>query len=284
MSDLISYLFETNAIKICKEDKPFFYTSGKIGPYFINTHFLYGSEKEASEFLNYIDELLLDRTNLPKKIYEKVLAQYNNNKIYKDTIDTMIKKITDNINIEEIDYISGGERRDWYFSNIIAYLLKKPHITIFKDTECFESSYDFSSTKKITDLNGKSVLHATDLVTTATSFVRSWLPAIEKLNGNFKWTCYVVDRKQGGTEIIESNGIKALPLVFVDSSLFQKIFDMNVINKEQLDMLNKFYKDPDGTMKQFLINHPDFLKNSLNSDEKTAKRAKLCIDGNLYNL
>ena len=31
MSDLISYLFETNAIKICKENKPFFYTSGKRG-------------------------------------------------------------------------------------------------------------------------------------------------------------------------------------------------------------------------------------------------------------
>ena len=284
MSDLISYLFETNAIKICAQDKPFFYTSGKIGPYFINTHFLYGSEKEASDFLSYIDELLADRVNLPKKVFEKVLAQYENNKIYKDTIDTMVKTIKENVNVDEIDYISGGERRDWYFSNIIAYLLKKPHLTIFKDVETFVSPYDFSSTDKITDLNGQSVLHATDLVTTATSFVRSWIPAIQKLNGNLNWTCYVVDRKQGGTEIIENNGIKALPLVFVDTSLFQKIFEMNVINEEQLDMLNKFYKDPDSTMREFLINHPDFLENSLKSDEKTAKRAKLCIDGNLYNL
>lgn len=284
MSDLISYLFKTNAIKICAQDKPFFYTSGKIGPYFINTHFLYGSEKEASEFLSYIDELLADRKNLSKKIFEKVLKQYQENDIYKNTIDTMVKTITDNVNVDEIDYISGGERRDWYFSNIIAYLLKKPHLTIFKDCETFVSPYDFSSTDKITDLNGQSVLHATDLVTTATSFVRSWIPAIQKLNGNLNWTCYVVDRKQGGTEIIENNGIKALPLVFVDTSLFQKIFEMNVINKEQLNMLNKFYKDPDSTMREFLINHPDFLENSLNSDKKTAKRAKLCIDGNLYNL
>ena len=47
MSDIISYLFETNAIKFCEENKPFWYTSGKIGPYFINTHFVYGNENDA---------------------------------------------------------------------------------------------------------------------------------------------------------------------------------------------------------------------------------------------
>ena len=52
----------------------------------------------------------------------------------------MILKIKENINTEEIDYISGGERRDWYFSNIIAYLLKKPHVTIYKDLTTVEMS------------------------------------------------------------------------------------------------------------------------------------------------
>ena len=49
-------------------------------------------------------------------------------------------------------------------------------------------------------------------------------------------------------------------------------------------MLNGFLKDSHETMKQFLINHPEFLENALNSDEKTKKRAKLLIDGNLYGL
>ena len=47
MSDIMSYLFATDAIRICEENKPFWYTSGKIGPYFINTHFVYGNEKDA---------------------------------------------------------------------------------------------------------------------------------------------------------------------------------------------------------------------------------------------
>ena len=49
-------------------------------------------------------------------------------------------------------------------------------------------------------------------------------------------------------------------------------------------MLKKFFENPDETMKQFLINYPEFLENSLKADEKTAKRAKLLVDGNLYGL
>lgn len=284
MSDIMSYLFETKAIKFCEENKPFFLTSGMISPYFVNTHFLFGSEKEATEFLSYIDTLLEDRISLPKKVFDRVLVQYQNNSIFKYTIDTMIKSITDSVDLAQIDYISGGERRDWYFSNMIAYLLKKPHLTLFKDMEAFVSPYDFSSTEKITDLTGKKVLNASDLVTAASNYVRSWLPAIRNLNGELVWTCYVVDRKQGGTETLIKEGVQTIPLVFVDNSLFEKAYELKVINSAQLEMLKKFYEDPYSTMKQFLINHPEFLENALHADEKTKKRAQLLIDGNLYGL
>lgn len=284
MSEIITHLFETKAVKICEENKPFFLTSGYISPYFVNTHFLYGNEKEATEFLSYIDTLLEDRINLPKKVFDKVKKQYENNAIYKYTIDTMVKAITDNVNVDEIDYISGGERRDWYFSNLIAYILKKPHLTMFKDMEVFTSPYDFSSTEKITDLEGKKVLNASDLVTAASNYVRSWIPAVRNLNGELAWTCYVVDRKQGGTEVLEEEGIKTIPLAKVDKQLFEKALELNVINNAQFEMLNGFLNDSHETMKQFLVNHPEFLENALNADEKTKKRAKLLIDGNLYGL
>ena len=45
MKNLTSYLFKTNAFRVCEENKPFWYTSGKIGPYFVNGHFLYGNEE-----------------------------------------------------------------------------------------------------------------------------------------------------------------------------------------------------------------------------------------------
>ena len=284
MSDIISYLFETNAIRFCEENKPFWYTSGKIGPYFINTHFIYGSEKEAVELLSFIDESLSDKMTLPKKVFDKVLKQYNENKIYYDVIEHIKSYIEENINVNEIDYISGGERRDWFFSNIIAYLLQKPHITIYKDLSTVESNFDFSETKDVTKLENKKVLHVADLITVASSYIRAWIPAIRNLGANIMWSCVVVDRMQGGKEKLEAEGVKSLSLVNVDTNLFKSALDMGIINENQLELLNNFFKNPDECMREFLINHPEFIENALNSDEKTKKRAQLLVDGNLYNL
>ena len=284
MSDVISYLFKTNAIKFCDENKPFWYTSGKIGPYFINTHFIYGNEDDAKSLLSFIDEQLSDKMALPKNVFEKVLNQYQTNEIYKNVIDTMIDSIKSNIDIDEIDYVSGGERRDWFFSNIVSHLLNKPHISIYKDLSAFVSDSNFETTNKLNNINNKKVLHVADLVTVASSYIRAWIPAIENLGGKMCWSCVVVDRMQGGTEKIKEKGILPLSLVQVDKTLFEKAVQMGVIATSQQEMLNNFFDNPDETMKNFLINHPEFLENSLNSDEKTAKRAKLLIYGNLYGI
>ena len=284
MSDVISYLFKTNAIKFCDENKPFWYTSGKIGPYFINTHFIYGNEDDAKSLLSFIDEQLSDKMALPKNVFEKVLNQYQTNEIYKNVIDTMIDSIKSNIDIDEIDYVSGGERRDWFFSNIVSHLLNKPYISIYKDLSAFVSDSNFETTNKLNNINNKKVLHVADLVTVASSYIRAWIPAIENLGGKMCWSCVVVDRMQGGTEKIKEHGILPLSLVQVDKTLFEKAVQMGVIATSQQEMLNNFFDNPDETMKNFLINHPEFLENSLNSDEMTAKRAKLLIDGNLYGI
>lgn len=284
MSNIMSYLFITKAIKFCDENKPFWYTSGKIGPYFINTHFVYGSEDDATNFLSFIDESLSDKMTLPKKVFEKTLEQYNKNEIYHNVIETMKNYILNNINVDEVDYISGGERRDWFFSNIIAYLLNKPHITIYKDLSTIVSDSKFKNTSKVENINNKKVLHIADLVTVASSYVRAWIPAIKQLGGNICWSCVVVDRMQGGKETLEKENVKSFSLVQVDNTLFKTAFENGFINEKQLEMLEQFFKSPDETMRNFLINHPDFLENALHSDKKTAKRAKLLVDGNLYNL
>lgn len=284
MSNIMSYLFKTNAIRFCEENKPFWYTSGKIGPYFINTHFVYGDENSASELLLFIDECLENRLTLPKNVFDKVLKQYNENEIYKNVIDYMRTSIEKEINLDEIDYISGGERRDWFFSNIIAYLLKKPHISIYKDLKAVVSDYNFETTKSVSDLNGAKVLHIADLFNTASSYLRAWIPAIDNLNGKMIYTYVVVDRMQGAKEALSKKQVKSYSLVNVDSSLFKKAYEMNIVSENQLEMLNKFFENPDKSMKSFLLEHPEFLENSLNSpDEKTKKRAKLLIDGNLYS-
>ena len=284
MSDIMSYLFETKAVKFCEENKPFWYTSGKIGPYFINTHFVYGSEKDATELLSFIDKCLADKKTLPEKVFKKVLKQYEENEIYHNVIDAMKNYIEKNIDVSEIDYVSGGERRDWFFSNILAYLLDKPHISIYKDLSSVISDSKFENSETVNNIDNKKVLHVADLVTIASSYIRAWIPAIKNIGGQMCWSCVVVDRMQGGKEKIEAQGVKAFSLVNVDNTLFETAYKNGIINENQLTMLKKFFENPDETMKQFLINHPEFLENSLKADEKTAKRAKLLVDGNLYGL
>ena len=284
MSNLVSYLFKTNAFKVCPDNKPFWYTSGKIGPYFINTHFLYGSEEEAVEFLSFIDVEKDNKIELPKKVFDKAFAQYNSNNIYKEVIDEMISFINSHINVDEIDYVSGGERRDWFFSNIVAYLLKKPHITIFKDLSTVVSTADFEETSVKSELNGKKVLHVADLVTAASSYLRAWIPAIQSLGAEIVWSTVVVDRIQGGNDRLRELGINAYSLVQIAPEMFKKALDLGIISEEQNVMLNKFFEDPDGTMRKFLIEHPEFLENALKSDEKTIVRVRLCLEGDLYNL
>ena len=258
---------------------------GKIGPYFINTHFVYGDEKSAVQLLEFINQNLSDKQTLPKKIFDKVLKQYNENKIYKDVINTMKNYIEENIDVTKIDYISGGERRDWFFSNMIAYLLKKPHISIFKDLNTVVSDYNFeNSITSKTDLEGKNVLHIADLITVASSYMRAWIPVIQNLGASIKWSCSVVDRMQGGKDKLKANNIESFSLVNVDEGLFKKALELKIINENQFNMLKDFFKNPDETMRNFLIAHPEFLENALNSDEKTRSRAKLLVDGNLYGL
>lgn len=292
MSKILNYLFETNAIKFCKENEPFWYTSGKIGPYFFNAQFVYGSEEESKELLDFITEELESINNgnskkmdLPKKILDKVLSQYNTNAIYKDVINQMKDYIENNIELSNFEYISGGERRDWYFSIILAYLLKKPHLTVFKDMSALKSDSEFTTTEDISDLQGAKVLHLADLITTASSYIKMWVPIVNNLNGIMEHTLVIIDRNQGGKNNLKQVGVTSHALAVVDKDLFTQALNLGFINQKQLDFICKYFDNPDETMKDFLINHPEFIENSLKStNERTLKRVHTLIDEDLYGL
>lgn len=292
MSNILNYLFETNAIKFCRENEPFFLTSGILSPYFFNGQYMYGSEEESTEFLDYItSELTLinqgstSKFDLPKKLFDKVLNQYNSNKIYNDVINQMKFYIEENIGIENFEYISGGERRDWYFSIILAHLLNKKHLTIFKDVSALLSDPSFTKTENVSDLNGAKVLHLADLITSASSYVKMWVPTINNLNGKMENSLVIIDRNQGGNENLKNIGVKSHALATVDKSLFKEALNLGVINEKQLDLINRYYDDPYTTMREFLLKHPEFIENALKSaNERTLKRVHTLVDEDLYNL
>ena len=284
MKDIKKLLFKTNAFMICKPNQPFWYDSGKIGLYYINAHYLYGSEKEATELLNHIRYIMKhsEKTEVPKDIFYRVLKHYNKSRKYSKIIDEIVKKIKEEIDINEVDYISGAEDKDWFFSIIVAYMLEKPHISLFKDMSAVISDSKFENNSDEEYLNGK-VLHITDLVNQASNYSK-YRNIIDNLGGKITYSFAVVDVMQGGTEILMDYNIEHYNLFQIDDKFFESALELGAINDKQLEMLKVYEQDPDGSMESFLNNHPKFLEDSLRSDKNIAEKARKCIDENIYNI
>ncbi|MCL2354467.1 MAG: orotate phosphoribosyltransferase [Oscillospiraceae bacterium] len=283
MSEVVNLLFKTNALRVSPEDNPFWYTSGKLGPYFVNTHFLYGGEEKANDLLSIIDAEKDNIFDCPKIVFDEAMKTYNSDEDFKKLIGIMMDYINTNIDLSEITYISGGERRDWFFSIPIANLLGISHITIYKDLKTVVSDSEFTETKEVTDLDNAKVLHIADLITVASSYERAWVPAIKALNANMVSSVVVVDRLQGGEGILANLGVASHSLVNIDKDLFNKAEQQELITSKQKNMILDYIDEPDVAMKTFIQNHPDFLPSQLNSpNPKSAEKARLCIESKFY--
>lgn len=278
----IQRLFETGAIKVCPPGKPFWYTSGTIGPYYINTHYLYGSEEKAIRLLNFINNSKDDVDRFHKEISVKLWENYCSDCIYRDVIDQILVLIKDKIGVDNFYYISGGERRDWFFSFLPAKFLEKPHLTIYKDFRIYE--FDNDKATMLDTLAGKSILHIADLLTEGSSYERAWIPAVKSIEGFIRQSVVVVDRKQGGRKLMEIYGIELHSMIEIGKETFKMALDMGLINEGQYNMITGFMDDPRESMKKFLINNPRFIEDSLNSGGKDAERARLCIENNIYGI
>jgi orotate phosphoribosyltransferase len=233
--------------------------------------------------LEFIEHERKDEISLPCKLMEKIDKNYNEDSIYKNVIDSLASFIKENMDLEEIGYISGGERRDWFFSFKVADILGLPHLALFKDLKAI--SVRDGIVNSVESLDGKNLLHIVDLVNTASSHKKAWIPAIRERGGDIKWNISVVDRDQGGGNFFALEGIEDFSMIKIDEDLFVQACEMKIINKNQMEFIHEYIRDPDGSMRNFLINNPDFLENAIKSDnEKLSMRAHICRDANLYGL
>ena len=69
--DLLEALLETEALRLPPPGEVFWYTSGTVGPYYINTENLYGGPTAAGELLGYIDAES-GRADFPLRLRERV--------------------------------------------------------------------------------------------------------------------------------------------------------------------------------------------------------------------
>ncbi len=273
---IIDALFETEAIRMAPADNPFWYTSGMLGPFYCNTHFLLKSEKDAGDMLKVIEASIAeDKLTAPKKIFEELKKFYDMNGTFKMTMDRLAEEAKN----YEFDFISGGERRDYFFSMIPAYLLGKPHLTIYKDmSSAYSEKIDGDAVAPADQLKGKKALHICDLINTASSYERAWVPAIRNLGADITDTLAVVDRCQGGAEVLEGLGVKLKTLTKINAEFFEDIYKNGKIDEAQKDFVLKYLASPSGYMAHFLSTHPGFIDSELAKGGKAAERATLAIE------
>lgn len=274
---IIEALFETKAVRVAPENQPFWYTSGRLGPFFINTHFLLENEAAAGEVLKRIEKAIADnKLTAPEEIFDMMLAYYNKGGTFKMVSD----KLAEEASKLDFDYISGGERRDYFFSMMPAYLLKKPHLTIYKDmTSVYSESIDGPAVDvKDIDLKGKKALHIADLITEASSYERAWIPVIRGLGSDITDTVAVVDRHQNGREVLKGLGVELHALTGINEELFDEAKANGVINDAQKDMIMHFLENPADYMTAFLKANPGFIDAEIAKGGKNKERAELAIE------
>lgn len=276
MKTIIDYLFETNAIRVSDPEKPFWYASGTLGPYFVNTHFLFESEERANELLTLIESAASgNREDFLTALLPLVKRVYETSESYKTVIDLIV----DQAKTLDFDFISGGERRDFFFSLMPAYLLGKPHMSIFKDGETWYSESVEEKAVKVESqrLSGKKALHIADLITEASSYTNAWIPSIHGVGASITDTIAVIDRLQGGEANLAKEGVSMYTFAKIELSLFDEAVEKGILTTSQRDMVAQFMAGPIDYMKSYLLAHPNFIDEQIALGGKPQQRAELAI-------
>lgn len=257
---LIAFLFETQALRAAPENQPFWYTSGSFGPYYINTHFFFGDAQAAQALLAEIDDRLAQREALLDHLARRTAAQYQRSPCYQLVIDALV----DRCRGFDADMVSGGERRDFFFSPAVADRLHKPHVSLFKDRTAWLSAPGQRPQELAAGaLAGARILHVSDLVTEASSYQRAWLPAIQTLGARVEQTLTVIDRQQGGRQLLAAAGVQLQALLTIEPPLFQLAAGQGFISQGQLQQIEAFTQDPAHYQAAFVAAHPQFIDQEL---------------------
>ena len=278
-SEILNSLLKSGALRFAAAGELFWYTSGTVGPYYINTHYLYGGREEAERFLAFIEDGRSDRTQFPLEMKRRLLQQLEEDALYRGSIDCLVQAAAAN---DDFDFVSGGERRDWFFSLPVAARMGKPHLLVYKNKDVLLVN---GNSVKAADLQGKRALHIADLVTEASSYFSAWIPALAERGGVLARSLNVVDRGQGGVEKLSAAGVETECLLRVDESVFDELEQGGQIDTEQRRVLVAYYRDPEAAMTEFLEDNPDFVRRAIASDdERTRSRALMLVEKNPYDL
>lgn len=277
----VESLFTSGALRISDADAPFWYTSGEIGPYYINTHFLCGGEEAALGILDLIDREGEHPSTLPQRLLKALDEVLTASVEYRTVISTLAEKVRGELGVNQLAGISGGQRRDWFFAPLVARELGLPCVYLYNDGRAFHDDG-----QPVQKLAGGDYLNICDLLRVGSSYTSKWIPIIAESGGVLRYSLAVVDRAEGGKESLLVAGVeKSLSLFTIDESLFEQARAKGFISQEQFELVRSYLLDPRASMRSFLQANPQFLSRALESaDAKIRQRAQSLVKENYYQL
>jgi orotate phosphoribosyltransferase len=270
---LLERLISTHglAVRNDAQDEAFWYTSGKPGPFYINTEKIAG-EQEAADILEDINELLkapLSKQQQAGAFFAKMNQLVAADEAYSASIDALLDYYESHAGYKPA-FISGGERRDWFFSIPVARRLKLPHVFLFKSGEHVITDHEGKPLES--SLLNQKVLHVADIINQASSYLNRWIPILQNTGAAFTETLTVAVRSQEGLASLKQHHIRVVSPLTVDRPLFTEAYELGLINEFAYNEISKFYDSPEAWTQDFLReNTRDYGQNS-NLDTKTKER------------
>ena len=231
-------------------DQPVVLASGQLGIYFINTEKLLGDKGKWKEF-----------GNDPLKMYNHLLTVMEHNSDFAEVIGVLRDQARDLLlkpSPASYGVISGGQRRDWLFSMPVASKLGISHLTHFKDQDpvlLWAAGYQMEKPIQERDY---CTVHIVDLITEGSSIYAckdghetGWLPGIRNVSTypeEVKGLIAVVDRLQGGKEMLRDQGVGLTSCVQID-----ELFLWNFSTNQHRALA--YHSDPTAWSEEYLKKH-----------------------------
>lgn len=201
--------------------EPVILAGGDLGIYFVNTEKILQDDDEWKKF-----------GGCPQGMIQHAIRVMQENGDFREVINALVDKV------KEIEYgkerpmegdpyqvFSGGQRRDWLFSGPVAYMLNCKHVALFKDGKALLLSPDAQEILDFGHINRGELYstHVSDLVTKGSSAYdpgnappTGWIPMLRERAIEVENLVAVVDRLQGGEEILAQTGVNLHTLVDID--------------------------------------------------------------------
>ena len=221
-------LLNTGAFRFVDARTPWFpYTSGQVGPYYVQSTTV---EKDGAAYAAAVQSLVA-----------LVRAEAG-----------------------AFDAISGGETRDWDFSNPVAVALRKPHLKIYKSGKVLGA-----------DIAGQTFFHVADLNNEGSSVRDYWKPIIEQGGGRLAGVVSFVDRMEDGFAVIKKMGLRLLCVVPLDARAWDIALKSGHVSAALHAQLVARQDNRDAWAERALLDNPGYFRQFHSDPQTSAKAARI---------